>query len=75
VLDAAAERHLRQVAPAQLLVLQRLSTGRAGEVERRDGEFQQRDVRPEPPLHVTGSRCRHEVVEIVARAKPDSTAV
>lgn len=37
VLDATAERHLRQVALAQPLVAQRPGAGRAGEIERRDG--------------------------------------
>jgi len=66
VLDAAAERHLRQVGLAQSLVRERLGAGRAGEVECRDDEFEQGDVRREPAGHIVGSRSVDEVVDVVA---------
>src|SRR3954464_4814724 len=53
VLDASPEPHLGQPALPQPFVLERLGPGRAGEVERRDGEFEQRDVGRELAGHVT----------------------
>ena len=40
--------------------------GRAGEVERRDGQLEQSHIRREPAGHVAGSRCRHQVGDVVA---------
>jgi hypothetical protein len=65
VLDAAAERHLRQVALAQPLVHQRLGAGRTREIERRDGQLEESHIEREPAGHVAGSRCRHQVVDVV----------
>jgi hypothetical protein len=66
VLDATAERHLGQVALTQPRVLQRLGAGRAGEIERRDGQLDQSHIRREPAGYVAASRCRHQVVDVVA---------
>jgi hypothetical protein len=60
VLDAAAQSDLRQVPLAQSLVLERDSPGRTVELERRDGELKQSDVRQELGRYVVGSQSRHK---------------
>ena len=47
-------------------LLKRLGPGRAREIERRDGQLEESHIGREPAGHVAGSRCRHQVVDVLA---------